>query len=49
MASEKKGFYTSSDYWGWINGEFRRFPTESEYIQALEDLESENEPDVAYA
>lgn len=47
MASERKGFYTSSDYWGWIDGEFRRFPTEAEYLQAIEDSEKEKETEVA--
>lgn len=36
----RKGFYTGSDYWGWVNGEYIRFPTEKEYIEFIEELES---------
>jgi hypothetical protein len=36
---ERKGFYTSSDYWGLVNGEFLRFPTEAEYLQYISDIE----------
>lgn len=40
---ERKGFYTSSDYWGLVDGEFKRFPTEAEYLQYIEERESETE------
>lgn len=40
---ERKGFYTSSDYWGMVNGEFKRFATEAEYLEYIQDLESETE------
>lgn len=49
MENERKGFYTSSDYWGWVNGEFRRFATEAEYLQYVEDLESETNSEVVPA
>jgi len=47
---ERKGFYTSSDYWGWLNGGFQRYPTEAEYNQEIDELErkseSEKKPEV---
>ena len=46
---ERKGFYTSSDYWGMVNGEFMRFPSEAEYLQYIEDLESELEEEIVPA
>ena len=49
MASERKGFYTSSDYWGWVDGEFKRFPTEAEYLQYLEDSESKEDEEAVPA
>lgn len=49
VASERKGFYTSSDYWGWVNGDFMRFPTEAEYLQYIEDLKSKDETEAVPA
>lgn len=43
MSSERKGFYTNSDFWGLVNGEYMRFPTEAEYIQYIEDLEKKED------
>lgn len=37
----RKGFYTGSVYYGLVYGEYLRFPTEEEYIEFIEDLESE--------
>ena len=48
MVAERKGFYTSSDYWGLVDGDYKRFPTEAEYRQYMDERypEEENEFDV---
>lgn len=48
VAAERKGFYTSSDYWGLVDGDYKRFPTEAEYRQYMDERypEEENEFDV---
>ena len=37
----RKGFYTGGDYYGLVHGEYQRFPTEAEYIETIQELESE--------
>ena len=42
----RKGFYTDSSYHGFVFGIYMKFPTEGEYIEFIEDLESELNPEV---
>lgn len=36
----RRGFYTSSCYLGWVVDRWQRFPTESEYYEYMDALES---------
>ena len=42
----RKGFYVDAVYYGLVYGEYLRFPTEAEYIEFIEELESESKHEV---
>ena len=41
--SDTKGYYTSTTYKGNIDGEYRDFPTDDEYVEYKRELEEEEE------
>lgn len=39
----RKGYYTEGDYFGFVNGTYQRFDSESEYNKYIDELEEEYE------
>ncbi len=35
---EPKGYYTRSTYRGWVGNRYMEFPTETEYLEYIQDL-----------
>lgn len=36
---DAKGYFTSSDYWGWVGDHYMRFETEDAYYDYISEVE----------